>query len=525
MNKVYDGTTAATVTLSDNRLAGDRFTDSDTSAAFANPDIGVGKTITVSGISITGPDAANYAFNGDATASANITPAATTTAITAAPTITAGAETMVTVTVTSSAGTPTGIVSLTVGGSAAISQALANGSATFALDNLAASTYSLSASYPAQGDFAASAPAAGSLQVNPLITLSPSPLLPLADTVNVPYTQTITAGGGTGFVTLASSVQNAIPGLYVQPSGIGTLIVTGTPTATGTEAFTIIATDQGGGTIRNTYSINIQPGVTVTPDTGLSGGVNQPYERSITASGGIGPYTFALTAGSLPTGLNPLTSSGTISGVPIAAGTYTFRITATDSVGATASRTYSVTINPASWTAGHKGYSQSIAGGSTAATFTLAAKSRLPAGLKLHAATGAIVGTPTRAGTYAFTVIATTTAGGTTIAAREPYMITINPALAIATRKLASSSVNAPGYNQTIVMKSSGTGADTFAVTSKKGLPPGLSLDPNLGSITGTPTVAGTYTFTITATDFVGATASRVYKIVIKPSTTNLTRR
>jgi hypothetical protein len=185
----------------------------------------------------------------------------------------------------------------------------------------------------------------------------------------------------------------------------------------------------------------------------------------------------------------------------------------------------SVTINPANWTAGHKGYSQSVAGASTGATFALAAKNRLPAGLKLNARTGAITGTPTRAGTYAFTVIATTRAGSTTIAASELYTITINPALAIAATKLASSSVNAPGYNQTIVIKSSGTGADTFAVTSKKGLPPGLSLDPNLGIITGTPTVAGTYTFTITATDSVGATASRLYKIVIKPSTTNLTRR
>jgi hypothetical protein len=59
-NKIYDGTTAATVTLSDNRVAGDVFTDSYTDATFADKDVGAGKTIYVSGISISGTDAANY---------------------------------------------------------------------------------------------------------------------------------------------------------------------------------------------------------------------------------------------------------------------------------------------------------------------------------------------------------------------------------------------------------------------------------------------------------------------------------
>ena len=59
-DKVYDGTTTATVTLGDNRVAGDVFTDADTSASFADKNVGNGKTVTVAGISITGTDAANY---------------------------------------------------------------------------------------------------------------------------------------------------------------------------------------------------------------------------------------------------------------------------------------------------------------------------------------------------------------------------------------------------------------------------------------------------------------------------------
>jgi hypothetical protein len=73
INKIYDGTTTATVTLSDNRVAGDVFTDSYTSASFADKNVGTGKTVSVSGISISGADAGNYTFNTTATTTANIT--------------------------------------------------------------------------------------------------------------------------------------------------------------------------------------------------------------------------------------------------------------------------------------------------------------------------------------------------------------------------------------------------------------------------------------------------------------------
>src|SRR5213078_3886838 len=78
VNKVYDGTTAATVALSDNRVSGDVFTDSDTSAAFSDKNVGTGKTVTVSGISISGTDAGNYTFNTTAATTANITARALT---------------------------------------------------------------------------------------------------------------------------------------------------------------------------------------------------------------------------------------------------------------------------------------------------------------------------------------------------------------------------------------------------------------------------------------------------------------
>ena len=73
VNRQYDGTTAATVTLSDNRVSGDVFSDSYTTAAFADKNVGTGKTVSVSGISINGTDAGNYTFNTTATTTADIT--------------------------------------------------------------------------------------------------------------------------------------------------------------------------------------------------------------------------------------------------------------------------------------------------------------------------------------------------------------------------------------------------------------------------------------------------------------------
>lgn len=77
-DKVYDGTTTASVTLSDNRIAGDSLSDSYLTAAFGDKNVGNGKTVNVSGISVTGVDASNYTANAAATATAAITPATLT---------------------------------------------------------------------------------------------------------------------------------------------------------------------------------------------------------------------------------------------------------------------------------------------------------------------------------------------------------------------------------------------------------------------------------------------------------------
>lgn len=74
-DKVYDGTTAASVLLRDNRIAGDTLNLSYGSANFTDPNAGAGKSVIVGGLNLAGLDAANYRHNSLYVATANITPA------------------------------------------------------------------------------------------------------------------------------------------------------------------------------------------------------------------------------------------------------------------------------------------------------------------------------------------------------------------------------------------------------------------------------------------------------------------
>jgi uncharacterized repeat protein (TIGR03803 family) len=75
--------------------------------------------------------------------------------------------------------------------------------------------------------------------------------------------------------------------------------------------------------------------------------VNQSgYSQTVTTTGGTGPPTFSLT-GSPPPGLT-LSSGGILSGTPMAAGSFSFTVTATDAAGVSASQAYTLTINPGS---------------------------------------------------------------------------------------------------------------------------------------------------------------------------------
>jgi hypothetical protein len=156
-NKVYDGTTIATAHLSDDRFAGDVFTDSYVSATFSDKNVGTGKTVTVNGISISGPAAGNYSLaSTTATTTANITPAATSTTLTAtAATPLLGDTVTFTATVTGAPGDFTGGVeffdSTTQTGLGGV--ALSNGTATLSISALALGGHTITATYRGDNNF------------------------------------------------------------------------------------------------------------------------------------------------------------------------------------------------------------------------------------------------------------------------------------------------------------------------------------------------------------------------------------
>src|SRR5687767_6133936 len=164
----------------------------------------------------------------------------------------------------------------------------------------------------------------------------------------------------------------------------------------------------------STPELYAQGSPTITTSSLASGVVGSSYSQTLAASGGTSPYSWTVSAGSLPAGL-ALSAAGVISGTPMTAGTSTFTVQATDSASQTATKELSITISSpltittASLPAGVVGsaYSQTLAasGGTSPYSWTVSVGS-LPPGLSLSAA-GVISGTPATAGSSTFTVQAT----------------------------------------------------------------------------------------------------------------------
>jgi hypothetical protein len=180
----------------------------------------------------------------------------------------------------------------------------------------------------------------------PTITLSPSTLP--NGTVGVAYSQTITGSGGTAPYSFAVTAGALPAGLTLTTAGL----LAGTPTTAGPATFTIRATDANGCFAELSYTITIAaapvpppvcPAITISPATLPGGTVGVPYTQTITGSGGTPPYTFGVTAGTLPPGLT-LTAAGVLAGTPTTAGSSTFTIRGTDAVGCFAERSYTIAI-------------------------------------------------------------------------------------------------------------------------------------------------------------------------------------
>lgn len=269
-----------------------------------------------------------------------------------------------------------------------------------------------------------------SITVNPAIAITTT-TLPTGE-VGSAYSQTLATSGGITAFTWSISDGSLPAGLSLNAS---TGVISGTPTTAGTSSFTVMVTDSVAHSASMPLSIMVNDNLAVSTASLAAGSVGAAYSETLASTGGVGPFTWTISVDTLPAGLSLVGSTGVISGTPTATGTTNFTAMVTDSLTRTAVQALSILVNPAglavattSLPDGTVGtaYSQTLmaTGGTAPLSWSISAGS-LPAGLSLVASTGVISGTPTTAGSSAFTVMVTDNATHT---ATQALSITINGA-------------------------------------------------------------------------------------------------
>ena len=141
---------------------------------------------------------------------------------------------------------------------------------------------------------------------------------------------------------------------------------------------------------------------------------------------------------------------------------------------------------------------------SSTATLSYSDTGTLPPGLAINTSTGAITGTPTTAGTYSVTIKVTDNAG---YSAQKSFTWTITNTLSV-TNPGDQSDVSGTAITPLTIVATDSSSTATLSCSDNGTLPPGLSIDGSSGTITGTPTIAGTYSVTITVADSAGFSAN-----------------
>jgi hypothetical protein len=302
--------------------------------------------------------------------------------------------------------------------------------------------------------------------------------------------------------------------------------VTGTPAAGGTYSFIVRATDANGCTGDQSYILtSIEcPDITLNPASLPSARVATPYSQTITATGGVAPYTFSMFE-TLPAGLT-LSSTGLLSGTPTISGRLNnFLIVATDANGCIGLGLYNlfidpcplITVNPVNpnlpGATISTPYSVTFSAAGSQAPITLSQSGGvLPPGMTFNPATGVLSGLPTQYGTFTFNISATNGSGCT---GARSYTLIVSPTCPAITilpteSNLPPATVGTP-YTQTL--SATGGAAPYQAAMLSGTLPAGVSFNLEPGVLTGTPTTAGTFTFTVRFVDAGQCQGQRTYTL------------
>lgn len=357
-----------------------------------------------------------------------------------------------------------------------------------------------------------------------LLALSVTTSSPLpGGAVGAPYSTSMSAASGTQPYSW-SIISGSVPGLVMQ--GNGTLA--GTPATAGAFTFTAQVTDSATptpATATKVLSITIAAtALSITTASPLpQAAVGTFYTQTLAATGGNGSYSWSVAAGALPPGLS-LSTAGVLSGTPaaLAPGTHNFTVQVADTANYSITKAFSLTVpvppllitSATPLLGGMLGdsYSQALTATGGVPGYTWALHSgTLPGGLALSG-DGTLSGTCSAIGTFNFT--ARVTDSDSTIATKA-LSLTVTPyPLVIGTTALPGGIVG-DAYSQTLTA-TGGVAPRTWSVLSGS-LPGWLNLT-SAGVLSGTPTAAGTFNFTLQVADAVSTTASQAYSLQVATS-------
>ena len=352
-------------------------------------------------------------------------------------------------------------------------------------------------------------------------------------------TLTVTEPNYPNFNTFTAASGGVTPYEYYVVSGTlpaGLTLTGATPVVSGTPTAVQAATNVTFGVrdvnlVTATTTVTVSFTVVAAPTATLNqtaqnltvGQTGYSFAPLTSVTGGISPYTYSITSGTLPSTLSQSTTTGTVTGSVTAASSSTVVFQVVDSNGvaaptasvpySAAARTTATAVTTAqTLTVGQTGYSfaplTSVSNGVTPYTYSITSGT-LPGGLSLGASTGLVTGTVTSTKTAAAVVFSVRDTNGITAVTTSSvsYSAVNFSATASGTTSITVATGNAiTSYNPLTAV--GGVSPFTYSITSGS-LPSGVTLNSTSGLVSGTPTTAqSASSVTFSVGDVNGVTAA-----------------